>query len=249
MKVSLEELVKVGAHFGHQTKRWNPKMDEYLYGSQSGVHIFDLISTKQLLDSALEAITKASKEGKKILIVGTKKQAKEKVVEIAKEAGIFYVDERWLGGTVTNFPQIKKSTKKLTDMKASKKAGEYKEFTKKERLLLDREIARLERFFGGIETMEDKPDMLIIVDIKRESGVVKEAQMGEIDTVAIVDSNCDPEPITYPIPMNDDATRALSYALDLFKEAVLEGKKGSKVKKSATKKEQKKSSKEVPESK
>lgn len=222
--VSLEEMIKVGAHFGHQTRRWNPKMEEYLHGSQNNVHIFDLIKTKETLDEALGVITKMAKEGKTILLLGTKKQAKDKVQEVAKEAGIYYVNERWLGGTITNFDQIKRSCKKLTDMRKGKAAGEFNKFTKKERLLIDREITRLERFFGGIEEMASIPELLLIVDIKREAGAIKEAKMAGIPMIAIVDSNCDPGQVDYPITMNDDATQALSYVLGLFRDAVLEGK-------------------------
>ncbi|MBU0569295.1 30S ribosomal protein S2, partial [Patescibacteria group bacterium] len=227
VKVSLKELIQAGAHFGHQSKRWNPKMAEYLHGVKDDVHVFDLVQTKTLLEEALSVLTKTSKEGKKILFLGTKKQAKKKIEEAAKACGSYFVNERWLGGTLTNFDQIKKSVNKLTEMKSKTAKGEYKEFTKKERLLIEREITRLERFFGGISEIETTPDLLIIIDIKRERSAVKEAQMNGIPVVAIVDSNCDPAGIDYPIPMNDDATRAISYVLDLMSEAILEGK-GSK---------------------
>lgn len=230
IKVSLEELLKTGAHFGHRARRWNPKMDEYLYGVQDGVHVFDLTKTKKMLEEALEAIKEAAKSGKTILIVGSKKQAREKVEEVAKATDSAYVTERWLGGTMTNFGQITKSIKKLADMKEKKEAGEYDQFTKKERILLDREIARLERFFGGIADLKAPPEMLVIVDIRKEIGAVKEAQMKGIKTVAIVDSNCDPNEVDYPIPMNDDATKALEYVLELVKDAILEGKAESKKK-------------------
>ena len=223
--VSAKKLIETGAHFGHPTKRWNPKMEEYLYGSKDDIHIFDLIKTKTLLEEALDIITKASKEGKRILLVGTKKQVKELIPEYAKKAGIFYVSERFLGGTITNFKQIKKSIKKLADLKKGLKEGEYTDYTKKERLLLEREIDRLERFFGGIADMEDIPDLVIIVDVKREAGALKEANMKGIPSIAIVDSNVDPDGVTYPVPMNDDATSALAYVMELIRDAVLDGKK------------------------
>jgi small subunit ribosomal protein S2 len=238
IKVSLDELVRSGAHFGHQSRRWNPKMKPFLYGIKDGVHVFDLAKTSEKLTEALEFIKKSSKEGKKILILGTKKQAKEKVAKVAEEAGCFYVNERWLGGTFTNFDQIRKSTQKLADMKKKMAEGEYKSFTKKERLLLEREIARLERFFGGIAEITEVPDVLVVIDTKREVGAIKEAQMAGVDTVAIVDSNCDPTIVDYPVPMNDDATKAIAYVLELVKDAVLEGKKGvKKAKKSKAKEE------------
>ncbi len=225
VKVDVKKLLETGAHFGHQARRWNPKMAPYIYGEQDGVHVFDLIKTKKALDEALQILTDSVKKGKTILIVGTKKQAKDKVREIAQATGCFFVNERWLGGTFTNFDQIRKSCKKLTDMKKKMEAGEYKEFTKKERLLLEREIARLERFFGGVEGMEKLPEMLVVVDTKKGTGAVKEAKAKNLEIVGIVDSNSDPTLIDYPIPMNDDATRALEYVLGLIRDAILEGKK------------------------
>ena len=223
--VSLKELLESGAHFGHQARRWNPKIEPYIYGVQEGVHVFDLTKTKEKLDEALEFLKKSSREGKTILLLGTKKQAKSKTKEIAEEIGVFYVSERWLGGTLTNFEQMRRSCKKLADMKAKRSAGEYKRFTKKERLLIDREVERLERFFGGVAGMENLPDVLVVVDIKREHAAIAEAKKSKIVTVGIVDSNSDPSLVDYPIPMNDDATRAVEYVLELFKKAILEGKK------------------------
>lgn len=228
--IDLKLLIESGAHFGHQTKRWNPKMAEYLHGAEDGTHLFDLIKTKGLMETALEAITETSREGKSILILGTKKQSKDKVIEVAKETGVFCVTERWLGGTFTNFPQISKSIQKLTDMKEERERGGYSKFTKKERLMIDREIERLERFFGGIVDMKKVPDLIITIDVKREKAAVIEARMKGVKTVGIVDSNSDPDDVDYPIPMNDDATGALTYVLDLIKEAILEGKKGPKTK-------------------
>jgi small subunit ribosomal protein S2 len=226
IKISAEELLEAGAHYGHQAKRWNPKMSPYLYGVQGGVHIFDLIKTKEALKEALAVLEKTASEGKTILLLGTKKQIKDKIVEIGKETGYPYVAERWLGGTLTNFDQMKRSLDKMAEMKTKMAAGEYKKFTKKERLLIEREIARLERFFGGITKLEKIPDLIFIVDTHKEMATVREAIKANITTVGIVDSNADPTLIDYPIPMNDDATKALEYVLDLVKEALLEGKKG-----------------------
>ncbi len=226
--VSLEDLLNSGAHFGHQTKRWNPKMGEYLYGSDNGVHIFDLTKTKPLLEEALEFVSKAVKEGKTILLLGTKKQIKEKVAEIGEELGIPYVNERWLGGTISNFPQMQKSLKKMEEMTANVESGFYKKYTKKERLLIDREITRLERFFGGIKNLTGVPDVLFVIDTKREAGAVHEANTKKVPVVGIVDSNSDPDLVDYPIPMNDDASKALEYILDLFKETVGGAKKNVK---------------------
>lgn len=220
VKISLEDLLKAGAHFGHQTKRWNPKMEEFLYGSEAGVHVFDLTKTKSALESALEFLAKAKKEGKTILILGTKKQIKDKVAEVANEVGVAYVNERWLGGTVSNFDMIKRSIKKLEEMQSNKLAGFYNKYTKKERLLIDREITRLERFFGGVKNLTKVPDVLFIIDTKREASAVREASRRKVEIVGVVDSNADPDDIDYVIPMNDDASRAVFYVLDLVKEVL-----------------------------
>ncbi len=224
-EVSLKELVSSGAHFGHQVKRWNPKIAPYLYGQKDGVHIFDLIKTKECLEEALQILKKRSSQGKKILFVGTKKQIKEKIKEISQETGSFYVNERWLGGTLTNFDQIRKSAKKLLDLKKDLAGGKFDSYTKKERLIIQKEIDRLERFLSGIVDMQDLPDLMVIFDINREKIALKEANEKGIETIGVVDSNSDPTLVDYPIPMNDDASKALEYVLLLMKEAILEGKK------------------------
>lgn len=233
-EISLKILIESGAHFGHQARRWNPKMKPYIYGVNDGVHIFDLIKTKAKLEEALNVLKKAKKEGKKIVFIGTKKQVKEKIKEVALATNSFYVNERFLGGTLTNFEQIKKSIAKLAEMKKKMQEGKYKAFTKKERLLIEREIQRLERFFGGIAQMEKTPDLMVIVDTRRERGAVREALALGVATIGIIDSNSDPTQVDYPIPMNDDANKALDYVLDLMKDAILgkeskEDKKGEAV--------------------
>ena len=234
VNISLEDLLESGAHFGHQVRRWNPKIKEFVFGEQEGVHVFDLVKTKESLEAALDVITKASKEGKTILLLATKKQAKDKALEVAKETGISLVSERWLGGTITNFNQIKKSLDKLADMKVKFSTGYYAKYTKKERLLIEREITRLERFFGGITNLRDKPDIMIVVDIRKEITAIHEANRKKIKVVGIVDTNSDPNMVDFPIPMNDDATKALHLVLEYIKQAILEGQKvpkTSKVKK------------------
>jgi small subunit ribosomal protein S2 len=231
IKVSPEELVDAGAHFGHQTKRWNPKMEEYLYGSENGIHIFDITKTKPLIEEALEFISKAVAEGKTVLILGTKKQIKDKVAEVAENVGMPFVNERWLGGTISNFNQMKNSIRKMEEMKTNMTTGFYAKNTKKERLLIDREIARLERFFGGIKSLTKIPDVLFVIDTKREAAAVYEANAGKIPVIGIVDSNSDPDLVDFPIPMNDDASKGLEYVLGLVAEAIEEGKK--KIKKVA----------------
>lgn len=219
-KLSLDELVQLGAHFGHQSRRWNPKMAEYIYGEQDGVHIFNLEKTAEHFEESLEFLKKVRREGKTILFVGTKKQVKDKIAEVATSLQLPYVNERWLGGTLTNFEQIKKSLKKLKDMKVSRELGEFKVYTKKEQLLLDREIERLERFFGGMKDLTKMPEVLFIVDVKKEATACIEAKRMKVPTVGIVDTNCDPNSVDYMIPMNDDAVKALDYVLDLIKDAL-----------------------------
>jgi small subunit ribosomal protein S2 len=199
-------------------------MAEYLYGQENGVHIFDLTKVKPMIEEALDFLTRSVKEGKTVLILGTKKQVKDKVIEVAERVGVPFVNERWLGGTISNFPQMQRSLKKMEEMRTNMASGFYNKYTKKERLLIDREIARLERFFGGIETLTNVPDVLFVVDTKREAGAVHEANERKVPVVGIVDSNSDPDLIDYPIPMNDDASKALEYILDLVGEAIEQGK-------------------------
>ncbi len=218
-EVNLEKLLESGAHFGHQARRWNPKMASYLYGVQDGVHVFDLVKTKENLEVALKFLKDSKKAGKSILLVGTKKQVQAKVDEVANATGIAYINQRFLGGTFTNFGQIKKSIKKLSEMKDKMKKGEYDSYTKKEKLLIAREVADLEKNFAGISKLEKLPEIVIIIDTHRENGAVLESKRMGVVVVGIVDSNGDPD-IDYPIPMNDDANQALDYVLDLMKEAL-----------------------------
>ncbi|WKZ25650.1 MAG: 30S ribosomal protein S2 [bacterium] len=223
VKISLEDLLDSGAHFGHQVRRWNPKVKDFVYGEQDGVHVFDLVKTKEALELALVEITKYIKEGKSILLLATKKQAKDKALEILQDTKVAVVTERWLGGTITNFPQIKKSIDSLSDIKEKLTSGYYAKYTKKERLLIEREKDRLERFFGGISSLTKVPDMLIVVDIKKEMTAIREATRKGITTIGLVDTNADPNLVDFPIPMNDDATKALNLVLDYVKQAILDG--------------------------
>ena len=249
VKISLEDLLESGAHFGHQVRRWNPKVKEFVYGEQDGVHIFDLVKTKESLEAALSEITKTIKEGKSILLLATKKQAKDKALEIGKETGISIVTERWLGGTITNFSQIKKSLDKLADMKEKLSNGYYAKYTKKERVLIEREKDRLERFFGGITNLKSTPDLLIVVDIRKEDTAIREAKRKGVEIIGIVDTNSDPNQVTFPIPMNDDATKALHLVLEYIKEAILEGKNVKKEVKEKVVKEKIKQVKKAKKSK
>lgn len=226
--VTLEALLEAGAHFGHQVKRWNPKMEEYIYGARDGVHIFDLAKTREALLVAMKAIEQATKEGKRVLILGTKKQISGRVKELADEVGVAYVNERWLGGTITNFTQMKKSIRNYLDIKENLAAGGFEDLTKKEKLLLNRDLEKMERKFGGLVNLTDTPEFLIIIDTKKEQSAVKEALTRDIAVVGVVDTNGDPTQIDFPIPMNDDATKALELVLDLIAQAIARGKGGVK---------------------
>jgi len=227
-KVNLQKLVEVGAHFGHQARRYNPKSRDFIYSEREGIHIFDLPKTKKALEEVLDVLEEASRAGKSILLLGTKRQVKEKVKELGEELGISYVYERWLGGTLTNFEQIKKSIRKLKEEKEALESGKYKDYTKKERLDIGRSIEKQERMIGGIMELTGAPDLMIIVDTRRERAAVREARQLGVATIGIVDSNADPDMVTYPVPMNDDAKEALDYVLELFKDAIEEGRKKKK---------------------
>ena len=220
VNVSLDKLLEVGAHYGHQVHRWKPKMSPYIYGKQEGIHVFDLIKTKRKLVEALEFLAKSKKEGKLILLVGTKKQAKDLIKEAGQTLGIPYVSERFLGGTLTNFTQIGNSLRNLGSLKDSKQRGEYRNYTKKEKLLIDRKIEKMERMLGGIVNMDRIPDVIFILDTHKEVGAVKEAIKLGVKIVGVVDTNSDPTMVDYPIPMNDDAKKSVEYVLSLVAQSL-----------------------------
>jgi len=221
--VPLKDLLEAGCHFGHQAKRWNPKMSPYLYTIRDGVHIFDLAQTSKLLADACKAGKQLVAEGGTIVFVGTKRQSQAIVKEEAQKVGAGFITTRWLGGLVSNWSQIDKSIGKLIDMRQKKEAGEYKKYTKKENLLLDREIARLDRFFGGLIGLKKIPDALFIVDSHRELTAIREARPAGVKIFAITDSNADPVVVDYPIPANDDAVRSITLIVSTFAKAVAQG--------------------------
>ena len=220
----LEELLEAGSHFGHQVRRWNPKMAPYIYATRDGVHVFDLTKTAKLLDRACEYIEEQAGKGKKIVFLGTKRQAKPIVREEAARVGAPVITERWMGGTITNWEEISKRIKKLNEMKQKRDAGEYNQYTKKERTLIDREISRLERFFGGISDFTSIPDILFVVDVVKEKVAVTEAKIAGVAVVAMVDTNADPEGVLHPIPANDDAVRSIKYIVSRIADAYAAGK-------------------------
>ncbi len=227
--ISIRELIEAGVHFGHKTMRWNPKMSSYLYGIKDDVHVIDLQQTLPLLTLALEKIYEVAKNNGRILFVGTKTQASEVVSEAAKRCGQYYINHRWLGGTLTNWSTINKSIKKLTDLEKSLQgSGEDGEteglnFTKKEKLDITRKIAKLEKSLGGIREMGAVPNLLFVIDTNIEKIAIDEAKKLGIPVVAILDSNSDPDNINFPIPGNDDATRAIKLYCRLVSDAILLG--------------------------
>ena len=223
-RVEVAELLAAGCHFGHLTRRWNPKMRPYIFMERNGIHIIDLMKTSILLEEACNAIAHIAAEGKRILFVGTKKQAKDVVREEAVRTGEFYVSERWLGGSLTNFTTIRKSVKRLTNIEKMESDGTFDKITKKEGLFLQREKEKLNNVLSGVVEMTRLPGALFVVDVKKEAIAVKEANRLSIPVFAIMDTNCDPDGIDYVIPANDDAIKSVQVVTKAFADAVLEGK-------------------------
>ena len=222
-RVELEALLQAGAHFGHITRRWNPKMKPYIFMERNGIHIVDLKKTQELLESACNAISNIVAHGRKPLFVATKPQVCDVVKEEARRCGAFHVTERWLGGMLTNFTTIRKSVKRLTNIDKMETDGTFEKITKKERLFLDREREKLQSVLAGVVEMSRLPGLVYVVDIKKEAIAVKEARRLGVPVVAVVDTNCDPEPIDFPIPANDDALKAVQLITKAIADAVLEG--------------------------
>ncbi|MDP3582022.1 MAG: 30S ribosomal protein S2 [Ignavibacteria bacterium] len=222
-RVQLTELIESGAHFGHLTRRWNPKMKPFIFMEKNGIHIIDLKKTSDAIDVAAQAMTEVVSQGKRILFVGTKKQAKGIIAQEAKRSDSNWVSERWLGGMLTNFSTIRKSIKRLQAIDKMESDGTFEKITKKERLMKSRERDKLRKLLDGVETMGKLPGALFIVDVKKESIAVNEAKRLNIPVFAIVDTNCDPDPIDYVIPANDDAARAVEVIAKIIAEAVIEG--------------------------
>lgn len=220
--VSMRQLLEAGVHFGHQTHRWNPKMAPFIYGSRNNIHIIDLTQTVPLLHQALVTVADTVAKGGRVLFVGTKRQASEAVAEAAKSCAQYYVNHRWLGGTLTNWRTISNSIKRLKSLEELL-AGETQGLTKKELLQLTREKEKLERSLGGIKDMGALPDLMFVIDTNKESIAIAEARKLNMPVVAIIDSNCDPDGISHPIPGNDDAGRAITLYCDLISRAALDG--------------------------
>ncbi len=224
--VAMKQLLEAGVHFGHQTRRWDPKMAEYIFQARNGIHIIDLQKTSKKLDEAYAFIKEQVEEGKTVLFVGTKKQAQECVKEAAEKCGMYYIDQRWLGGMLTNFETIKGRIKRLKDLETMQEDGTFDVLPKKEVILLKKEMEKLEKNLGGIKNMEELPGVIFLIDPKKERIAILEAKKLNIPVVGVVDTNCNPEDLDYPIPGNDDAIRAVKLITDVMANAVIEGKQG-----------------------
>jgi len=222
--VTMKQLLEAGVHFGHQTKRWNPKMKDYIFGSRNGIYIIDLQKTVRLFKEAYKFVADTVAKGESILFVGTKKQAQDSIAEEAQRSGMFYVNHRWLGGTLTNFRTIKKNVDRLKKLQSMKEDGTFDALPKKEVLRLEKERGRMEKTLGGIKEMGKLPGGIFIVDPRKEKIAVHEARKLGIPIVAIVDTNCDPDEVDYVIPGNDDAIRAIRLISSKIADACLEGK-------------------------
>ena len=224
--VAMKQLLEAGVHFGHQTRRWDPKMAEYIFQARNGIHIIDLQKTSKKLDEAYAFMKEQAEEGKTVLFVGTKKQAQECMKEAALKCGMFYVDQRWLGGMLTNFETIRARVQRLKDLETMEQDGTFDVLPKKEVILLKKEMEKLERNLGGIKEMDKLPGVIFLVDPKKERIAILEAKKLNIPIVGLVDTNCNPEEVDYPIPGNDDAIRAVKLIADVMANAVIEGKQG-----------------------
>ncbi|AZV78267.1 30S ribosomal protein S2 [Parasedimentitalea marina] len=219
---TLRQLLEAGVHFGHQTQRWNPRMGPYIYGARNGIHIMDLTQTVPMLDQALQVIHDTVAKGGRVLFVGTKRQAATPIAEAAEKSAQYFMNHRWLGGTLTNWKTVSQSIKRLKDIDEKMEVG-FEGLTKKERLGMERDHGKLQASLGGISEMGGVPDLLFVIDVKKESLAIAEANKLGIPVVAIVDTNCSPDGVDYVIPGNDDASRAISLYCDLAARAALEG--------------------------
>ena len=225
--ISMKQLLEAGVHFGHQTRRWNPKMAEYIFTERNGIYIIDLQKTVKKIEEAYDFIRSVAQEGGEILFVGTKKQAQETIKEEAQRVGMHYVDARWLGGMLTNFKTIKKRIERLAQLHKMEEDGTFDLLPKKEVIGLRGEMEKLEKYLGGIKNMKKAPAAIFVVDPRKERIAISEAKKLNIPIVAIVDTNCDPEDVDYVIPGNDDAIRAVKLVVSTISNAIVEGREGT----------------------
>ena len=224
--VAMKQLLEAGVHFGHQTRRWDPKMAEYIFQARNGIHIIDLQKTSKKLDEAYDFIRSQAEEGKTFLFVGTKKQAQDCMKEAAEKSGMYYVNQRWLGGMLTNFGTIRARVERLNELETMEQDGTFEVLPKKEVILLKKEMEKLQKNLGGIKEMNEIPGVLFVVDPKKERIAILEARKLNIPVVGLVDTNCNPEDVDYAIPGNDDAIRAVKLIADTMANAIIEGRQG-----------------------
>lgn len=220
----LQEMLELGCHFGHKASKWHPQMSEYIYGVKDGIHLFDLPKVAELLREACDYVYKLAKEGKTLLLVGTKKQARDIVKESALDASCFYINARWMGGMLTNWPQVSKSIKRMEEIREGLATDKYKGYTKYERVQLEKEQIKLERFFGGLKGLKDKPDCIFVIDPKKERITVAEANSVNVPVMALIDSDSDPRPVQFVLPGNDDAVKSIKFFVDQITAAYKAGR-------------------------
>ncbi len=224
--VSLAELLESGVHFGHQTRRWNPRMAPYIYTARNGVHIIDLVQTAQLIEDAYDYVRKSSEQGKRFLFIGTKRQASGIIAQEAHRCGANFVNQRWLGGMLTNWETIRNRVERLKELENLENSGALDRRPKKEASVLRRELGKLQKYLGGIKTMRKIPDVVVIVDQRREYNAIQECQKLGIPIISLLDTNCDPDAVDIPIPANDDAIRSIKLILGKLADAIYEGRHG-----------------------
>ncbi len=241
--VTVQDLLEAGVHFGHQTRRWNPKMKPYIFMERNGIYIIDLYKTAAMLEEAEKAVRKVIRQGRSVLFVGTKRQAKDIVTECAESSSMFYINERWFGGMLTNFQTIRRRADHLDDLDKMKEDGKFQLFEKKERMLMDKKAAKLDKVVCGIRKMRELPGLIFVVDTRKEHLAIKEANRLNIPVVGLVDTNSDPDPIDFPIPANDDAIRSIRLITQTLTDAITEEREMLKKKKSEEAAAQEKDSK------
>jgi small subunit ribosomal protein S2 len=247
LSIGVKELLEAGVHFGHQTRRWNPKMKPFIFDARNGIHIIDLSKTLSQLEAACDFMAQAVRKGNKVLFVGTKKQAQQAIKQTAKDCGQFHVTERWLGGTLTNFNTVKRSIERLKEIEKMEADGSINQYVKQEQSVLRREAARLHKYFDGIRGMSRMPGAVFVIDIKREHNAVAEARRLKIPVVAVVDTNCDPELVDYPIAGNDDAIRSVRMILATVAQVVTQAQAEFETKSSRRKPEEEEVAPPAPE--
>ena len=228
--ITMKQLLEAGSHFGHQTKRWNPKMKKYIFGARNGIYIIDLQKTLKKFKEVTKFITDIVTQGEYILFVGTKKQAQGMIAEEAKRCGMFFMNQRWLGGTLTNFDTIKKSIKRLRELEAMKESGGFNSITKKEGIMIDKEIKKLDKYLGGIKDMDKLPKAIFVIDTRKERIAINEAKKMGIKSIAVVDTNCDPDGVDFVVPANDDAIRSIRLMASKVADIIIEAKEAITIK-------------------